>query len=114
NSTAISFRRVSVVMIASATFRALDVDLAMRGAHARIPRSTFFIGIGTPIRPVEQTATSFLLTESEFAVISAIRRASFIPCSPVAAFALPEFPTIARAEFLAAHRRLTLTGAAQT
>jgi len=46
-------------MIASATCRAVDVDLAIRGAHARMPRSTFFIGIDTPIRPVEQTRTSF-------------------------------------------------------
>jgi hypothetical protein len=46
-------------MIASATFLALGADLASNGAQARIPRSTFFIGIGTPIRPVEQTSTSF-------------------------------------------------------
>jgi len=37
-------------MIASATCRAFDADLAIRGAHARIPRSIFFIGINTPIR----------------------------------------------------------------
>ena len=61
NSTAISLRRVSVVMIASATCRAFVVDLASSGAHSRIPRSTFFIGIGTPIRPVEQTSTSSAL-----------------------------------------------------
>src|SRR5260370_12580914 len=58
NSTAISLRCVSVVMIASATCRAFDADLAIRGAHARIPRSIFFIGIDTPIRPVEQTRAS--------------------------------------------------------
>ena len=46
-------------MLAEALRQAnFHVDLASSGAHSRIPRSTFFIGIGTPIRPVEQTKTS--------------------------------------------------------
>src|ERR1700736_183896 len=101
-------------MIAVATWRAFGFDLASNGAHRRIPRSTFFIGIGTPIRPVEHTRTWFGFNESAFAVIRAIVSASRIPCAPVAAFAFPEFTTIARAKSLAATFRLTLTGAAQT
>src|SRR5438309_9337951 len=113
NSTAISLRRVSVVMIASATCRAFDVDLAMRDAHARMPRSMFFIGIATPIRPVEQTRTSFSLIDKAFAANWIMLRASLIPRGPVAAFAFPEFTTIPRAKSFAAALRLTFTGAAQ-
>ena len=61
NSTATSFRRVSLVMIASAVARAFWLELASNGAQALIPRVTFSIGIEMPIRPVEQTSTSFLL-----------------------------------------------------
>ena len=39
NSTAISFRRVSLVRMASAARRALVTDLASNGAHARIPHN---------------------------------------------------------------------------
>src|ERR1700736_390813 len=114
SSTAISLRHVSVVMIASATCRAFDVDLAIHGAHARIPRSIFFIGIQTPILPVEQTRTSFSLIASALAASSVMRRASTIPCRPVQALAFPEFTTIARADCFAARCRVIFTGAAQT
>src|SRR5438105_15254127 len=127
SSTAISLRCVSVVMIASATCRAFDVDLAIRGAHARIPRSIFFICIGTPILPVEQTSTSSAeirarkldcLKQSSLssadAVGLAIVWASQSPWRPVHALAFPEFTTIARASSLRACCRLIFTGAAQT
>src|SRR6266404_6663786 len=130
NSTAISLRCASVVMIASATCRAFDVDLAIRGAHARMPRSIFFIGIGTPIRPVEQTRMScaliFLgssvkldrLKRSSLSSADAVNRiivwASRSPWRPVQALAFPEFTTIARASSLRACCRLIFTGAAQT
>jgi hypothetical protein len=84
-----------------------------------MPRSTFFIGIGTPIRPVEHTRTLFglILLERQLqtsATVAAIRFASRIPCFPVQAFAFPEFTTIARARLRAAQVALTFTGAAQT
>src|SRR5438128_10261120 len=100
-------------MIASATCRALDVDLAMRDAHARMPRLTFFIGIATPIRPVEQTRTSFSLIDKAFAASWIMLRASLIPRGPVAEFAFPQFTTIPRAKAFAAAFRLAFTAAAQ-
>src|SRR4051812_36265166 len=119
-------------MIAFATVRALEADRLISGAQARMPFSTFRIGIGTPMRPVEQTRMSSALIlnqrfakldgfkpssferdrfefESERAANTAICSASRIPCAAVAAFAFPEFTTIARAKFLAATFRLTWT-----
>src|SRR5437588_8862827 len=101
-------------MIASATFLALNVDLAMRGAHARMPRSTFCIGIATPIRPVEQTRTSFSFSDKVLAASCVILQAALIPCAPVQAFAFPELTTIARANFFRQRCREIFTGAAQT
>ena len=101
-------------MIASATSRARDVPLESNCDALTIPRFTFAIGIGMPIRPVEQTRTSFAETPSCFAAISVISSASASPRAPVQAFALPEFTTMARARFPAARRALTFTGAAQT
>src|SRR5437764_7449657 len=113
-------------MIASATRLAFELDRTSFGAQARIPRTTFSIGIGTPIRPVEQTRTlaadGVLKLDRYFrssferasAVIRVIAFASRIPCAPVAAFALPEVTTIARANFSAERCRLIFTGAAQT
>jgi len=127
SSTAISLRCMSVVMIASATCRAFDVDLAIRGAHTRIPRSIFFIGIGIPILPVEQTSTSSAeiragkldcLKQSSLSSADAVSRAivwaSRSPWRPVHALAFPEFTTIARASSLRTCCRLIFTGAAQT
>jgi hypothetical protein len=100
-----------------------------------MPRSMFFIGIATPIRPVEQTrtASAVILFERptklgglkpssfsanwevrEDAASCVIRSASVIPCGPVHAFAFPEFTTIARPDFFVARWRLIFTGAAQT
>jgi hypothetical protein len=101
-------------MIASAAWRALERDPDNRPAAAAIPRFTFAIGIGTPMRPVEQTSTSRASMPRLCAVISAIFSASAIPRAPVQALAFPELTTIARADFLAAFRALTFTGAAQT
>src|SRR2546423_5388864 len=111
---AISFRRVSDVMIASAARRALDGDADKRRAAAAMPRFTFGIGIGTPMRPVEQTRTSRASRPRTCAVSSVIVFASAIPSAPVQALAFPEFTTTARANFLAEFRALTFTGAAQT
>ena len=58
NSTAISFRWVSLVMIALAVAWALSLELATNRAQVLMPRLTFSIGIEMPIRPVEQTSTS--------------------------------------------------------
>ena len=81
---------------------------------AEIPRFTFVIGIGTPIRPVEQTRTSRAEMPRLFAVICVISLASATPRLPVQAFAFPELTTMARARFPAACFALTFTGAAQT
>jgi hypothetical protein len=64
--------------------------------HFRIPRKTFRIGKGTPIRPVEQTKTSCGLHFNPTAVATVILLASAIPRTPVQAFALPLFRMTAR------------------
>jgi hypothetical protein len=72
------------------------------------------IGIGRPITPVEQTPISERLRRSGLATASHIALASWMPCTPVQALALPELAMIARRSPL---RRLaceTRTGAAFT
>src|SRR2546430_9591265 len=101
-------------MMASAAWRAFVGDLASNGAHARTPRSTFFIGISTPIRPVEQTSTSPSLNFRAAAAVSVIRFSSAIPLRPVHAFAFPEFTPIARAKYFAARGALHFPDARQT
>ncbi|MEY2550923.1 MAG: hypothetical protein QOG12_1067 [Verrucomicrobiota bacterium] len=79
-----------------------------------MPRFTLAIGIGTPIRPVEQTRISLAETPRFSAVICVINFASANPRAPVQALAFPELTTIPRAEFRFACFALTFTGAAQT
>ena len=111
-STAISLGKVSLVMIAFAAFRLPSRCNAF--APVAIAASIFSIGIGTPIRPVEQTSTLRSLSPSALAVSLAIRFAFWMPITPVHALALPLLAMIAR---ISAHRICaceTLTGAALT
>ena len=114
SSTAHSFLRVSLVMIASANSPRICACRRKGSDAASIPFATFAIGKGTPIRPVDATKTSSGLNPSAAAASSVIRAASFIPCSPVQALALPELTTTACALPAAARRRQSLTGAAAT
>ena len=72
------------------------------------------IGIGKPITPVEQTATSLLSNPNSFATILHSLRATTIPSRPVQALALPLLTTTARMSPLLKCSLLTLTQAAFT
>ena len=61
-----------------------------------IPFLTVSIGSWVPIRPVEETTTSFELMPSLLAASTQVASAFEIPVSPVQAFALPELMTAAR------------------
>ena len=90
-----SFGTVSVVMIARAASAPPAVDTC---AHSfGMPASIGAIGIGMPMRPVEQTSTSAASNPRPSAVSAHMPRASARPASPVAAFALPELSTTAAA-----------------
>ncbi len=54
------------------------------------------MGSGTPMSPVEQTATSAASRPSLSAARSAVAMVSFRPCGPVQALAPPELSTTAR------------------
>ncbi len=82
---------VSVVRIASAADG--PPAWARSWAASSMPVRTASIGSRTPIRPVEQTATSSVAHPTSAAVHSAICRASASPADPVQAFAPPEFST---------------------
>ena len=73
-----------------------DAQMLRAAAAAGMPASSSGIGNRSPIRPVEQTATSSTGQSSAAAVSSAIRAASAMPGSPVQAFAPPELSTTAR------------------
>jgi hypothetical protein len=62
--------------------------------------------------PVERTSTCSGAMPSLLAVAAAVARASAMPCSPVAAFATPEFATIARGCACSRCSLHTVTGAA--
>ena len=79
---------------------------------AGTPASKGATGSGTPITPVEAMSTSCASQPSSSATICAERRATARPGSPVAALALPELSTTARARPRAARSRLRATGAA--
>src|SRR6185503_6095004 len=110
SSRSATLGRVSVVMIAR--------DVSSQPLSARtIPGSTAAIrstGSLKPITPVLATATSYGEQLRTAAAASAIAIASRSPCSPVQAFALPEFTTIARSGPRSTWRRLTTHGAAMT
>ena len=94
NRTAASFLTVSEVIIARA---ASEPRSGLRTfTHCLIPRKTFRIGNGTPIRPVEQTSTSCGLHFNPAAVSEVIFLASAMPRTPVQALAFPLFRITAR------------------
>ena len=89
------FGRVSVVRIPSAAETPPPGPSSF--AAWSMPANTVGIGRGTPITPVEATRTWPGSMSSAAPARSAIARASARPGSPVQAFALPLFATIARA-----------------
>src|SRR5215472_530014 len=103
---------VSVVMMAAAASGppAADTD----AVAASTPRSSRCIGSRSPIRPVEQTATSLAGTDSRPARCSAVCLVSAYPSRPVQALAPPEFSTTARTVPPARTSWLHRTGAALT
>jgi hypothetical protein len=105
--TAISFGRVSVVIIA----RQKSWPPFGVGFILGMPALILFIGNGTPMTPVLATRTSSGDMLSLAAVSSAISRASASPCPPIQALAQPEFTTIACARFLAIWLWDKMTGA---
>src|SRR5690625_1942336 len=105
---------VSVVMIALAAAASGSAPAASRVAPVVMPASSVCIGRRSPIRPVEQTSTSWAETSSVAAKCSAVRRVSARPSGPVQALAPPEFRTTARARPSATASRDQITGAAWT
>ena len=79
---------------------------------ARSPASTRSIGSGTPITPVEPTATCAGSRPVSSAASSCIRAASRRPAAPVAALALPELTATARSAARSQRSRQSSTGAA--
>src|SRR5687768_13007248 len=84
----------SVVMIASAA--ACPPPSLSERTSLLIPAVSLPIGSCTPIKPVEQTATSIAPTPTASATSSADRWVSAKPCGPVQALAPPEFKITAR------------------
>ena len=76
-------------------------------------RSNGASGSSAPMTPVDATSTSWGLHPTARATSSHSASAQRRPGSPVAAFAMPELRTMARAAPPAACLRLTCTGAAQ-
>ena len=120
-STAPPFFRVSVVMIASSAASCPSASSLKAAKSLSIPCSTAARGSGTPITPVEATATCsagtappLSETVSRSAVRAAMRRAARSPASPVQALAFPELAIIARSVPAAACSLLTMTLAACT
>ena len=97
-----SFSNASVVAIARQNARSPSGASSPRAA--RIPFITPSIGIGTPITPVDATATRSSRTPAAIAPAPCMRAASSSPRLPVAALALPEFTTTARERVEAAAR----------
>ena len=95
NSTATCFDLVSLVMMASAAWAAWSAVDPKPTAASMMPARTLSIGSVTPIRPVEPTRTEPCGKASACSAKRAISRASFKPCLPVQALALPELTTTA-------------------
>ena len=93
--TAYSFGCVSVVMIARAA-EAPPSRLASASAWGT-PVLKGSRGRCCPMTPVDATSTSSSVQPTASAVMRAISRACSSPGTPVAAFAMPEFTTTARA-----------------
>ncbi len=109
-----AFATVSVVRIASAA-AAPAAAVSVRSATALVaPASRLSMGRRTPMRPVEQTATSPAPIPSAPATCSAVAWVSANPAGPVQAFAPPELRMTARSRPSARAWRLQSTGAAWT
>ena len=85
----------------------------MSGTMRRTPSSTFSTGSFWPMTPVEHTNTSSSPRPSSFSASVSTVLASLMPCSPVAALALPLLMTTARALPFFRISRSRMTGAAQ-
>ena len=101
-----SLATVSVVMIASAA--AVPPSAARFSTRVGIAAVILSIGSRTPIRPVEQTATSIAPTSWPAAcrapaTCSAVRCVSAKPSGPVQALAPPEFKITARRRVVDQH-----------
>ncbi len=95
NDTAASFGYVSVVMMARAASAPPSAESAAVAAGRPVPKGA--MGRCTPMTPVDATSTSEAGQPTASPAITAVSRAASRPGSPVAAFALPEFTTTARA-----------------
>ena len=84
-----------------------------RAERAAIPRMTLSVSSGTPITPVEATATRSSSTPATIAPAPCMRAASSRPRRPVAALALPELATTARIPASWQRSWVSRTGAAQ-
>ena len=88
------------------------------GASSRrafaMPRITLSVSSGTPITPVDATATCSSCTPAAIAPAPCMRAASSSPRRPVAALALPAFATTARSPPRRQRSWVSRTGAAST
>ena len=106
------FAAASVVRIASAAAAAASTPSPSSASAAAMPASTRSIGSGTPITPVDAMRTALAGQPRPSATSAAIRSASRIPCSPVAALALPLWTRTARMAPFALCARDSSTGGA--
>ncbi len=113
NCTATCLGRVSLVMMASIAWSAWPGVSPNSTAASMIPDRTLSIGKVKPMRPVEPTSARPAGKDSARSVKRAISNASFNPCLPVQALALPELATMAWARPRPTRSRQTFTGAAQ-
>ena len=111
-STSISLANLSVVRIAS---EKSPCPYSRSSARAlAIPRIASPASSGTPITPVEATATWSSGTPPAIAAAPCMRAASSKPRCPVAALALPELATITRSASSRVRSLVSTTGAAST
>ena len=106
------FSNASVVAIARQ--RSPSPPGASSPRAARIAPIMPSIGSGTPITPVEATATCSSWTPAAIAAAPCMRAASSSPRRPVAAFALPALTTTARSASSRQRSWQSTTGAART
>ena len=112
--TAASFETVSVVMMARAAL--FPVASSRASCNAGTPVSKGAISSCWPMMPVEATSTSSGMQPTVEATMPAVLRAFSSPTDPVAALAMPELITMARAKPYPTPSRCsreTVTGAAQ-
>jgi hypothetical protein len=79
-----------------------------------MPLMTLSTSSGTPITPVEATATRSSRTPEAIAAAPCMRAASSMPRRPVAALALPELTTTVRMASWRQRSCVSSTGAAST